>query len=469
MSVYKPHYLEQLSKAQLIEVVLDQDREVTALQGQVTTLVTEVQVLRAKIQAFEKDSTNSSKPPSTDFQTKRTQSLRQKSNKKSGGQKGHNGITRMQTATPDSIETCRPEHCDNCGENLTDNPSIITGKRQEADIPPIQVQITEYQQETVTCNHCGHNTKGTFPKHITAPFQIGENLKATIVYLNIAHHIPFDRCTKLIDDLLSVRLSEGTIDSTLSQAHEKARELLTEILKGIKKGKWVGSDETGTRVGGKKWWQWVWQNRNGSYYVIEPGRGYAIVEKHFGEDFLGTLVADCWSAQNNTRARSHQHCHPHYLRDLQFCIETEGSKWAYEAFHFLLASERARDVIWNDAFDETLRKTIITSYEERLQELTERSIVGKDSRRIQKRMRKHHEKILHFMHDPDIPFHNNSSEQAIRNAKLHKKISGGFRSEYGARRHAALLSVIETCKKRNMDILGSLKLMFQGKLSFQGT
>ena len=73
------------------------------------------------------------------------------------------------------------------------------------------------------------------------------------------------------------------------------------------------------------------------------------------------------------------------------------------------------------------------------------------------------------MGDPDIPFDNNSSERAIRNAKLHKKISGGFRSDHGAERHVVLLSVIETCKKRKMDILASLKLMLQGKLSFQGT
>ncbi|MBI3293225.1 MAG: IS66 family transposase [Deltaproteobacteria bacterium] len=454
MTVYTLQHLEQFTKAQLVAIIIEQ----TEIIGQ----------LEVRIAALEKNSGNSSKPPSTDLSPHHTHSLRERSGKPSGGQYGHPGVTRTQVANPDRVVLCRPTQCEKCGENLDGETGLIRRKRQEADIPPIAIEVTEYQQEMVSCRRCGHTTTGAFPTSITAPFQIGDNLKATIIYLNVAHHIPFERCTALLDDLLSVRIGEGSVDTALTDGSEHAQTLYRDILESIKQGAWVGGDETGTHVNGEKSWQWVWQNERGSYYAIEPCRGYRVVKEHFGEDYRGTLVSDCWSAQNNTKAGAHQHCHPHYLRDLQFSIETERSAWAYAAFRFLIASERARAAIWADGFDTTLRGKIVARYERELETLIGRPATGNVAQRIQKRMRKHQEKILYFMHDSDTPFHNNSSERAIRNAKLHKKISGGFRSEHGARRHAILLSVIETCKKRKMDILVSLRLLFQGKLSFQG-
>ncbi|MEK6837273.1 MAG: transposase, partial [Nanoarchaeota archaeon] len=242
--------------------------------------------------------------------------------------------------------TCRPDHCTNCGNNLIGSKGTIAAKRQEVDIPPLQAIVTEYQQENVICDTCGSENKGVFPDYITAPFQIGQNLKAMLVYLNVAHHLPFERCTQVLKDLLSVRLSEGALDNALTHAHEKATVLYSEIMEEIKKEQWVGSDETGTKINGTTVWEWVWQSVRESYYAIERGRGYAVVEKHFGEDYTGILVHDGWSAQNNTNAKAHQHCHPHYLRALQFCVDVERSRWAYETMQFLYASERARDVIW---------------------------------------------------------------------------------------------------------------------------
>jgi transposase len=450
---YDQQQLEKLTKTELVQIIIEQAETIMELESRLT--------------ALEKDSSNSSKPPSTDFHTKRTKSLRQKSRNKSGAQQGHKGIARMQVKEPDTIISLRPNNCENCNNDLTNTEGKVTARRQEADIPPIEATVTEYQQETVVCNECGKENKRVFPEHITAPFQIGENLKAMIVYLNIAHHIPFARCTQILKDLLSVHLSEGALDNALTKAHEKAKSLYPQIMEEIKKAKWAGSDETGTKINGKTVWKWVWQTLQASYYTISKSRGYDVVKEHFSEDYTGILVHDSWSAQNNTTAGAHQHCHPHYLRDLQFSIDIERSAWAYEAMRFLYASERARKIMWTDDFDEAQRYAVIVQYKHRLEELVNRPIVGKEAKRIQKRMKKHQEKILFFMGDPDIPFDNNSSERAIRNAKLHKKISGGFRSDYGAERHAVLLSIIETCKKREMDVFGSLKLMFQGKLSFQ--
>ncbi len=269
-------------------------------------------------------------------QQKQIESLRQKSDKKSGGQEGHKGINREQSNKPDKIVCCRPNKCANCGKDLSKQKGIIIAIKQEIDIPPIKSETTEYQQEEIKCV-CGHCNKGKFTEHINAPMQIGQNLKSFIVYLNASHYMPYKRLTQIMKDLLNISLSEGTIENTLDCFHQQGTSIYEQILLDVKKQKWTGSDETGIRVENSAWRQWAWQNKAGSFYAIEQSRGCAVVKKYFGEDYIGTLIHDCWSAQNNTAAKGHQLCHPHLLRDLIFCMEVEKSKWAYETKCLLLA------------------------------------------------------------------------------------------------------------------------------------
>ena len=460
MSNTETNNLIKFPKRKLIEIILSQIGIIKELQTQVGALQTEVGILK-------KDSSNSSKPPSSDMNNvpKRNQSLRQKSDKKSGGQNGHKGITRGQSDHPDKIISCRPFKCAHCGKDLSDQEGKVIARKQEIDVPPIKPEITEYQQEEIKCI-CGHCNKGEFPEHIKSPMQIGQNLKSFIVYLNASHYLPYKRLTQLVKDLLNFPLSEGTIENALNHFEKKANPFYSQILEDIKKGSWTGGDETGSKVDKKKWWQWVWQNTTGSFYVIENSRGYKVVEKYFGTDYAGTLIHDCWSAQNNTIAGAHQLCHPHLLRDLIFCMEIEKSGWAHKAKQFLLKSEKARDTIWKEDFSLELREKIIQDYQDKLDGLIKESVIGAESKRLQKRFRNHREKILCFMNGPDIPWHNNSSERAIRNSKLHQKISGCFRSVKGAKRRSVTLSIIETCKKRNLNILNSLQQIFQGSFSW---
>lgn len=445
-----------------------QDFNKEYLIGIIITQAEKIDQLEKEIKSLNKDSFNSSKPPSSDnnFSAKKNQSLRQPSGKKSGGQQGRQGVARKQVSKPDKIISCRPNKCFNCGKDLSQQSGKIVAKKQEADIPPVKPIITEFQQEEIKCS-CGYCNKGEFPVHIKSPFQLGQNLKSFIVYLNTAHYIPYQRLSQMVNDLLNIRVSEGTIDNVLDYFQQQGIPLYKTILDDIKKQKWIGSDETGARVKGKNWWQWVWQNQIGSFYAIEQGRGYAVVEKYFGDDYIGTLIHDCWSAQNNTIADNHQLCHAHLLRDLIFCMEIEKSKWAYQMKQLLLSSEKARDIIWKNGFDPQLRIKIIQQYQNELEQLIKQSASGKETRKLQKRFKKHQTKIFHFMNDPDIPWHNNSSERAIRNSKLHQKISGCFRSVKGAERRSVALSIIETCKKRNLNILDSLQQIFQGSFSFE--
>lgn len=179
----------KFSKRKLIEMILSQMELIEKQQKQIESFEAIIRTLQAEIQALKKDSSNSSKPPSSDINSnsKKNQSLRQKSDRKSGGQSGHKGINREQSNKPDKIVCLRPDKCANCGKDLSEQKGIITAIRQEIDIPPIKSETTEYQQEEIKCI-CGYCNKGQFPEHINAPMQIGQNLKSFIVYLNASHY-----------------------------------------------------------------------------------------------------------------------------------------------------------------------------------------------------------------------------------------------------------------------------------------
>jgi len=469
-------YLKSFSKNELIRLFIKQEEihaeRINQLELTIQSLQLQVQSLQAKIQSISKDSSNSSKPPSSDLnKPQRNQSLREKSQRKSGGQNGHNGNTREQTDSPDKIVVCRPNVCNGCGKDISKIEGAVNSKRQEADIPPIKLEVTEYQQHSVICPCCKQTNLGQYPDHIAAPMQLGSNIKSFIVYLNIKHKIPYERLTQMFTDMLNVQISEGCIETTLETFKIKCLPFYGQVLSIIKSRlcNWTGSDETGIHVNGKKWWLWVWQNVLGTYYAASNSRGIQVVYDYFGKSYWGVLIHDCWSAQLNTLAKlGHQLCHPHLIRDLNYLLEAYKNQWCYQMKRLLLRSEKARDIIWAEGFKGNIRNQVIAAYRQELAVLLDQPLsTKKEIATIQKRFRKHRDKILYFMNFKDLPFHNNFSEQAIRNAKIHKKISGGFRSAAGAERHAVILSVMETCRKQKLNILDSLKQIYLGSFQFR--
>ncbi len=449
--------LERLPKEALIDIILE--------------LLDRVKALESEVARLKRDSSTSSKPPSTDLKApvKKNQSLRKKSGKKSGGQKGHKGHHSSMVETPDEIVACEPSVCDKCGNDLEDRAGEVQSRRQEKDIPPITVRVTEYQQISKECC-CGHVNLGQYPDHIKSAVQIGSNARSFIVYLNVAHLIPYKRLKKLCEDLFDFKISEGSIANILGYATNKAEDIYETVKELVKKMEWVGADETSVKVNGIKHWLWVWQNESASFYVVDKSRGYQVVEHYFGKDYAGILVHDCWPAHNNTIAKGgHQQCHAHLLRDLVFLIDSSNCRWAYQVLALLCHSQRAHDRIWEEGFPEHLREQVIDKYKKKFFKLLEHQAKTKDENRLLKRLRKHRSSVLLFMNYPYVPPDNNSSEKAIRNGKIKQKVSGGFRSLVGAKQYAVLLSIIETSKKQKMDILSSLKNMLADTLSFQTT
>jgi transposase len=454
---------EQSTKEELIQIIQDQQQIIQGQQQTLLELSETIVELKKEIEALKqpvrKDSTNSSIPTSKE-QIPRTRSQRKKSGKKAGGQPGHQGHQRERHPHPDKMVMVQASHCSHCGTSLALVEGTIGSIAQQVDLPPMTPLITEYQQVIKVCA-CGHCNAPVLP--ICGPVTIGPQMAALITYFNVEHSLPYARLTQITEDVLGFAISEGTVANKLKDMLAQTKGIIQRIKAHIIAAAWAGSDETGTHVGGKTFWQWVWQSPEASYYVVDKRRGYEVVKEHFTQSYQGVLVHDCWSAQNNTPAGAHQLCHAHLVRNLQYAVDKERSVFAYRVQRLLLKSERARDAIWQEGVAAERRQAVIGSYQDVLESLLEMPLIHKEERRLQKRLIKHKDWIFTFMGYPDVPPDNNSSERAIKAVKLKDKVSGGFRSELGASRFAQLLSLTQTLRKQHLPILASLKAVLGGQ------
>lgn len=183
--------LEDLDKASLIAVIREL-RELAQFQAP------EIQKLKEQIA---KNSSNSSKPPSSDGLKKpKPKSLREKGQRKTGGQKGHKGKTLYMVSDPAEILRHRLETCPECQHDLSAVVVEKLEKRQVFDIPPIKMLVTEHQAEVKTCACCGKVVKAVFPKGVENTVQYGTVLKAQIAYLSTYQLLPTARLVELIAD-----------------------------------------------------------------------------------------------------------------------------------------------------------------------------------------------------------------------------------------------------------------------------
>jgi len=410
-------------------------------------------------QGIKKDSHNSHNSPSQDkSKPKRRTSLRKKSTRKSGGQKGHKGHHLEMTSNPDKILDLKSDFCQSCGNDLQGLSQEFLAKRQEIILPPVQPVYVEYRQFGVLCS-CGHHQKAAFPKNIKAPIQFGSDVIALVAYLNVFQYLPYARLKLLFKDIFNLSLSEGSIENLLNKAAKAANPIYEGIFEEIKNASYLGSDETGAKVNGEKWWIWVWQNTKNTFIKASKSRGFAIIEALFPDGLLkATIGSDRWAAQLKIKSNNKQLCFPHLLRDLNFLIETEKNSWAIHFKDLLKEALNLRDFAKERGI--SFQNGDFKSYklEHRLNRLLARIIDKNECKStfaFQKSMIKNRNYLFPFLYNLEIPPDNNASERAIRNVKVKQKISGQFKS--GQDTFCTLRSIVDTLRKRELDVLFFLK------------
>ena len=434
------------------------------IEQEYTVLKAENLKLKDRLSKYEhtKNSGNSSVPPSKDEnRPKRNQSLREKTGRKPGGQKGRKGNTLKMVGTPDIVQEHIPDYCSCCGKDISNISFEFTGKHQVIDIPEIKLEVTEHQVFSRACP-CGYVTTGGFPAEANAPVSYGNNIESLIGYFHTRQYIPFKRMQEIFKDVFNTPISEGGIHYLLNKLVHKAGpayELIKQKLL-TKTGLAIGADETGVKVAGDKYWAWTWQNDEATFISITDNRGQKSITQNFKDGFeKAVLVHDCWKSHFNTPALSHQVCVAHLLRDMNYLGERYNHKWSKVCKRlFQNALDLKKQMNKVDYYVHNPKRTII---EKRIDRLLNYNLPSNDKELVsfQKRLKKYRGYLFTFLYNPNVPPDNNASERAIRNIKVKQKVSGQFKSTNGAFCFAVLRSVTDTILKNNQNVLDSLNVI----------
>lgn len=409
-----------------------------------------------------KNSSNSSIPPSQDQnRPKKNQSLREPTNRKAGGQPGHEGTTLQCSSEVDEVIKHSPDCCSNCGNNLSNDNAVLVSTRQLLDIPPIVLKCIEHQIYKNQCS-CGYTMQGSFPKHVASAVQYGPNVETLVSYLHARQYMPYGRMQEFLKDVMGLPLSTGGIYNILQRMAKKAMSSYEQIKEKIEQATCVGADETGININGKNHWAWTWQNSKLTYILCAAGRGYQTIKDAFENGLPNAvLVHDRWPCHFQMIAKGHQVCCAHLLRDLNYIKELYKDKceWANQ-FKILLqdAIQLKKSYTTADYYYPDIRRECLF---EKLDKLLLYPIEEdhKKAKTLLKKLSAKRDCILCFLLKSNVPPDNNGSERAIRNIKVKQKISGQFKSLANANVFAILRSVIDTTIKSGNNVLTALHLI----------
>lgn len=424
------------------------------LEARVATLEAELAVHKNR-----KNSKNSHIPPSQDpHRAKKNQSLREQTDRKVGGQPGHEGSTLEFHSKIDETIKHSPIECSGCGGNLSNQLGELVGTRQVIDIPTIVLKCIEHQVYKKQCN-CGQTTSGDFPEYVTSPVQYGANVESLIAYLHARQFLPYARTKEFLNDVMGLSISTGGIHNILQRIAQKALPIYQTIKEKIEQATCVGSDETGVNINGKNHWAWTWQNDKLTYIVCAASRGFKTIKETFENGLPNaTLIHDRWPCHFQMEANAHQVCTAHLLRELNYINELYKDKcrWAKE-FKKLLqdAIQLKKELCAADYYYPNLKRDALF---ERLKQCLSYPIdeLHKKSKTLQKKLKAKQECILYFLRQSNVTPDNNGSERAIRNIKVKQKISGQFKTIEGANMFAVLRSVIDTTIKNGKCVWGAM-------------
>ncbi len=433
-----------LDKPALVELVLELQRANAALTARVAVLEARL----AKLESPPKTPENSSVPPSQARKPNRAE----RRSKKRGPKRGHAGTSR-QRAVPDATITCRPTSCGGCGALLPPESQRLIGRSQIAELPVVRPVVIEVLRYQATCANCGQRTAAEPPAWFAPHATFGPRVAALLAYLHETHHVSYERLVELCRDVLGLRLSEGAIANALGRVAIRAGPAVARIREQVQSSAVINSDETGARVDGDNRCHWVFQTPTASYHLIAATKGAAVITEFLGDQRPAVWGSDAAPAQLGAAAEQHQLCLAHQLRDLTYAIEADdppGRLWARQLRHVFgraLRLHRER-TSWSAASFAQRRTRVLRA--------ADRLIFGPPLGRgaawkLQKRYRQHWATLFVFLQRDDTEPTNNSSERDLRPAVMHRKMTGGYRSEAGAVRGGIFATVLTTARKNRAN------------------
>jgi transposase len=473
--VLREHLAQRDELIQQQQVLLwEQNALIQHHDEQMSSLSEQIKALQDRLA---KDSHNSHLPPSSDRFGRKPKSLRPKSEKKSGGQPGHEGSSLPWSSTPDEVVEHHVEQCEACQHDLHAVSASHVERRQVLDVPSPRLIVREYRAEHKQCPLCQHITAAAFPKEVAAPIQYGPSIGATAVYLVHQQLLPLARACEVMGDLLGVHMSEGTVWELIKRCAGQLAPVEQQITEALQHAEVIHQDETGLHVGGLRHCMHVTCTPTLTHYHVDQSRGQAALEAiGILPHFSGISIHDGWGSYFLYDCQ-HAACIVHLLRDLVFLAEEQGVVWAAELKELLLemkqATEEAREQgkPWLDPLE-------VVDWEARFLELLDEGdrlhphavappggrgrCKQSAARNLLDRVRKHQNAFLCFLEDLRVDFDNNLAERDLRMIKVQQKVSGCFRSMAGAQAFSRIRGYLSTLRKQGLPLLSALQATLAG-------
>jgi len=431
--------------------------QIAQLQNQLEKLQTEVEKLRERVN---KNSQNSSKPPSSDPPQKPRYPKPEPSGEKPGGQKGHHGHGRKLKGPEDvsRIVKSLPTVCKECGTLLLGEDSQPE-RHQVSELPKIKPEIVEYQRHTLKCSVCGTRNQAEWPAEMPSG-SFGERLQGLIGYLSGRFGVSHRDIAEMLETVFQVEIGLGSIpaqEQRVSQALEKPVEAAQKY---VQTQSAVNVDETGWHELADNVWMWVCTTPSVSVFRIFQERSARGAEKLLGNHFSGIVGSDRYSAYNWLDPRYRQVCWAHLKRDFQSWVERGGESGVIG--RMLLARLKQFFGFWHRIRDKTLSRldfqTLMRPIREEVVGLLEiGTLLGHcETRRTCQNILKVKQALWTFVDREGVEPTNNAAERALRRGVIWRHHSYGTQSENGSLFVERILTAVMTLRQQKRDVLDYL-------------
>jgi transposase len=469
---------QQREIEKLRQQVAERDKQIADRERQIVDAEKQIADLERQLAGRKKNSTNSSKPPSSDGLAgeQRLRGRKHKSKRKPGAQPGHPGHHRrlVPAAEVSAIDVLLPRQCGHCGGNLPQEPGKVTTegeawRHQVTEVPPVKANITEYQFPNVVCGRCGKATRARLPEEIAGQF--GPQLTALIAYWTVACRLPRRVVEAMLADVLGIQISLGSTQKAWEEVSQAVEQPVQQLQEQLPREAVLNVDETGWRTNGGKRWIWALVAKQFVFYVVASSRGAEVLVSLLGAVFRGILCSDRWVVYLTYHSGRMQLCWAHLKRNILGIADYARSPSARQFCRDALAIVARLFRLWY-RFRGDLRDRRGNPQPLDRRQLIERSIplqkklfalaeahlddTDREVHNMATALFIHCERLFTFLEEEDVEPTNNVAERILRTAVQWRKISFGNRSRNGEIATARLLTVTQTCKRQQRHVLGYL-------------
>jgi transposase len=439
----------------------EKDALIHALWSQVQALTARGVALEARLGQPPKTPDNPSVPPSKGQKPNRPEKAKRQGPRK--GSLGRDGGGRALSADPDDVVVAKPARCRHCQAALADADRTLDARYDKIDLPQVRPVVTRVERYAGHCRCCGATTLAAVPQGLEPGTPFSLNIVALAMYLRFVHAVSYKRLSRLLLDLFGLSISEGALDAAFRRGKPQFDADVAAILARLRRARVIYSDETGVRIDGRGCWNWVFQNADVVIHVVRRSRGAGVVAEVLAGHRPALWVSDLYGAQQN-HADGWQICLAHQLRDCQYAIDAGDAVFAPRMKALLLrAVVLARR---HRTLADSTRRQYRRRLDHDLDAIMALTPSHHDGRRLRKRYGKLRAHLFTFLDHPELAADNNSSERELRPTATYRKVTGGFRSNWGADLFAAVRSVIGTAARHRRDAYQAIRDTLYGQSAF---